>query len=35
MQWEIILLLIIAAPFALYHVIRHGVRRLKKIPAEN
>lgn len=35
MQWEIVLLLIIASPFALYHLMRHGIRRLKKIPAEN
>jgi len=35
MQWEIVLLLIIASPFALYHLIRYGICRLKKTPAEN
>lgn len=35
MQWEMVLLLIIASPFALYHLMRHGIRRLKKVPAEN
>jgi hypothetical protein len=35
MQWEMVLLLIIASPFALYHLMRYGIRRLKKTPAEN
>jgi hypothetical protein len=30
MQWEIILLLVIASPFVFYYVIRHGIGRLKK-----
>ena len=30
MQWEIILLLVIASPFVLYYVTRYGIRRLKK-----
>lgn len=30
MEWEIILLLVIASPFVFYYVIRHGIRRLKK-----
>lgn len=35
MQWELVLLLIIASPFALYHLMRHSIRRLKRIPVEN
>jgi hypothetical protein len=35
MQWEMVLLLIIASPFALYHLMRYGVRWLKKAPAED
>ena len=35
MQWEIALLLIIASPFALYHLMRSGIRRLKRSPVEN
>ena len=34
MQWEIVLLLIIASPFASYHLMRYGIRRLKKSPVE-
>jgi len=30
MQWEIILLLVIASPFVFYHAIRYGLRRLKR-----
>ncbi len=30
MQWEMILLLVIASPFVFYYVIRHGIGRLKK-----
>lgn len=30
MQWEIVLLLVIAAPFVFYYVIRHGIGRLGK-----
>jgi len=35
MQWEIVLLLIVASPFALYHLTCHCTRQLKKISAEN
>jgi hypothetical protein len=35
MQWEMVLLLIIASPFALYHLMRYGIRRLKKTPTDN
>ena len=34
MQWEIILLLVLASPFFFYYVIRHGIGRLKKSPIE-
>ncbi len=30
MQWEIMLLLVIASPFFFYYVIRYGTNRLKK-----
>jgi len=30
MQWEMILLMVIAAPFVFYYVIRHGIGRLRK-----
>lgn len=30
MQWEMILLLVIASPFVFYHVMRYGLRRLKR-----
>jgi len=30
MQWEMILLLVIASPFVFYYLIRHGIGRLKK-----
>jgi len=29
MQWEMILLLVIASPFVFYYVIRHDIGRLK------
>jgi hypothetical protein len=32
MQWEIILLLVLASPFFFYYAIRHGIGRLKKSP---
>jgi hypothetical protein len=35
MQWEMALLLIIASPFALYHLMRYGIRRLKKSPVDS
>jgi hypothetical protein len=34
MQWEMILLLVIASPFVFYYVIRHGIGRLKKSTTE-
>jgi hypothetical protein len=34
MQWEMILLLVIASPFVLYYVIRYGIRRLKNSATE-
>ena len=30
MQWEVILLLVIASPFVFYYVIRHGIGWSKK-----
>lgn len=30
MQWEIVLLLVMAAPFVFYYVIRHGIGRIKE-----
>jgi hypothetical protein len=34
MQWEMILLLVLASPFVFYYVIRHGIGRLKKSTTE-
>ena len=31
MQWEIVLLLVIAAPFVFYYLIRHGIGRVREI----
>ena len=34
MQWEMILLLVIASPFVFYYVLRYGIRRLKNSTTE-
>ncbi len=32
MQWEMMLLLVLAGPFAVYWVVRYGLTRLRKRP---
>ena len=35
MQWEIVLLMVLAGPFVIYYLTRYGVDRLRKRAAAN
>ena len=35
MQWEIILLLVLAGPFVIYYAMRHGIGLLRKRAVAN